>query len=144
MVRLNYKRNVVSFCGDMMKDGMSKILTKDKALKSGLSKYGVDYLITPHHGLRSSFSTHLFNSMKDSKTRSLNIISERPTRKDSNEIVDDRYTKPDYCLGKNNLRRKDGKKVRHLRTSESGHIRIMLFENGNSRVTLGDKALSGL
>lgn len=141
VVRLNYKGNVVLFCGDMMKDGMSKLLSSNKAFRNSSSNYGVDYLIAPHHGLRSSFSTELFQTFKDGKTRALNIISERPTRKDSNEIVDDRYGNVEYCLGRNNLRR-NGRTVRHVRTSVAGHIRIILFESGRSRVTLGDSALS--
>lgn len=142
MVRLNYKGNVVLFCGDIMKDGMIKIIELNQALRAALSGNGIDYLVAPHHGLRSSFPVELFNAMKDKRTRSLNIISERPTRKDSDEIVDDRYDRPEYCLGINNLKRNSGTKVRHVRTSASGHICIILFESKRSHVTLGDKALS--
>jgi len=142
MARLNYKGKVVLFCGDMMKDGMTKIISSDDTFSQALAKNGVDYLLAPHHGLRSSFSTDLFSTMKEGKTRALNIISERPTKKDSNEIVDSRYGLPDYCLGKNNLKRTNGKKVRQLRTSASGHTRIIIFENGRSLVTTGVKALS--
>ena len=38
---------------------------------------GVDFLICPHHGLKSSFSVDLFSSMKDGKTNKLNLMEHR-------------------------------------------------------------------
>ena len=73
MARLNFKGKIFLFCGDIMKDGMTKILNTNKTLNSDLSTYGIDFLIAPHHGLRSSFSTDLFSTMKGNKTLCLNI-----------------------------------------------------------------------
>jgi len=141
MVRLNYNGNVILFCGDMMKDGMSKIISGNAALKNALSNYGVDFLVAPHHGLRSSFSTELFATMKNGRTRALNIISEKPTNKDSNEIVDTRYESKDYSGGHQVIVDGWPEQKRHLKTSASGHIRIDLFQNKRAVVVSGKSAL---
>ena len=140
--RLNYKGNVVLFTGDMMKDGMKKIISIKNKFRLDLAKYGVDFLIAPHHGLRSSFSTDLFNSMKGNKTRKLNIIPERQTPKDSNEIVDTRYSDSSYSGGFPVVINGKRERKRMLKTSGVGHIRIDLFENKESRVFAGPNALS--
>jgi len=88
--------------GDLMKLGMEMIIKKNSSLRNRLSE-GVDVLIAPHHGLRSSFSQYLFNHAKNNKTRCLNIISEKATSDDSNRQVDSRYSSTDYCFGQNNL-----------------------------------------
>jgi len=142
MARLNYKGNVVLFCGDMMKDGMSKILDMRNGLSDALTKYGVNFLVAPHHGLRSSFSTDLFSAMKGNKTHGLNIIPERPTHKGSNEIVDDRYSRKEYCKGHKVIINGKSEMKRQLRTSAVGHIRLDLFEDGRSLVVAGSNALN--
>jgi len=141
MARLNYKGKVVLFCGDIMKDGMAKIIKSNATFKNDLMKYGVDFLITPHHGLRSSFSIDLFSTIRGNKTRGLNIIPEKPTKEGSNEIVDSRYGSSNYCKGHIVLNK--GKKYRKnmLKTSTFGHIRIDLLENKQTRVAAGDNAL---
>lgn len=144
MARLNFKGNVFLFCGDMMKDGMTKILNTTKTLTSDLSKYGVDFLITPHHGLRSSFSTELFSTMKGNRTRCLNIISEKPTKEGSNEIVDNRYRDKKYSGGHDVLINGKKERKRQLRTSAVGHIRINLYESGRVLVSTGKNALNML
>lgn len=140
MARLNYKGKVILFCGDMMKDGMSKILEHDHP-KTALKNYGVDFLIAPHHGLRSSFSTELFAAMKGGKTRGLNIICERQTRKSSNEIVDERYGHRDYSLGHDVVINGEKVRKRKIRTSVVGHIRITIYDNKRCRIVAGPNAL---
>lgn len=142
MARLNYRGNVVLFCGDMMKDGMAKIIKSDSALKNDLMKYGVDFLITPHHGLRSAFSTDLFTTIKGNKTRGLNIIPEKPTKDGSNEIVDTRYGSSNYCKGHIVLNKGKRHRKNMLKTSTFGHIRIDIFANKQTRVVSGDNALN--
>lgn len=142
MSRLNFKGKVILFCGDMMKDGMSKVLNSNKTLSSSLAKYGVDFLIAPHHGMRSSFPTELFSAMKDGKTRCLNIISEKPTKKESNEIVDNRYGDKAYSGGHDVFINDKKERKRRIRTSAVGHIRITLFESGRAIVVTGNNALS--
>lgn len=107
--------------GDLMKDGMEYIIKHESSLRSKLAE-GVDVLIAPHHGLKSSFSTYLFDHMKDNKTRCMNIIPEKPTTKDSNRVVDTRYSSIDYCFGYNNLSTKDLKV--YQRKTSNGHIFI--------------------
>ena len=91
----------VFFPGDLQKLGMEEIIDSNHLLKNKL-KGGVDVLITPHHGLRSSFSTVLFDQMKDKKTRCLNVVSEK-INTDESRVVDTRHSSSDYCLGENNL-----------------------------------------
>jgi hypothetical protein len=104
-----------------MKNGMEAIIKENSSLRSRLQE-GVDILIAPHHGLRSSFSTYMFNRIKNNKTRCLNIVSEKPTSSDSNRQVDSRYSTNDYCEGKNNLS-SDHLPVYQRKTS-NGHIFI--------------------
>lgn len=139
LARLNYKGNVVLFSGDMMKDGMKKII-ETTSFGQRLKHAGVSFLVVPHHGLRSSFSVDLFNAMKGGKP-ALNIISEKPTKSDSNEIVDTRYGDPDYANGHKVIIGGKSVQKRKLRTSAVGHIHIRLFEDGRRLVTTGDKVI---
>lgn len=91
--------------GDILKEGMQYLIDNHVKLKNLLSNDGVDYLIAPHHGLQTSFSEYLFQTMKDGKTR-LNIISEKVREEDSSENrsdVDSRYYGSDYSTGDNSL-----------------------------------------
>jgi hypothetical protein len=99
---------------------MKKLLEDNPELKKKIGQ-GVDFLVCPHHGLRSSFSTDLFNAMKDGKTKKLNIVSEKANG-DDNRNVDCRYSSKDYCEGDNNLSTGDAK-VYQRKTSQ-GHIFI--------------------
>lgn len=114
---------------------------KEGNLRSDLSKYGVNFLIVPHHGLRSSFSTDLFSAMKGGKPQ-LNIISERITSADSNEQIDDRYSINDYATGYPVQIEGRRERRRRIKTSAVGHTRITLFENKSSMVFTGAAALN--
>ena len=93
----------IFFAGDVQKEGMKVFLEENPAIKKQLSE-GIDFLVTPHHGLRSSFSTDLFDAMKRGKTTRLNIVSEKATcGPDDKRQVDSRYSSSDYCEGANNL-----------------------------------------
>lgn len=107
--------------GDLMKDGMSYIIKNNPDFTNEL-RLGVDFLIAPHHGLKSSFSTDLFSVMKNGKTRRLNIVSEGTTSCDSDRVVDTRYSSTDYCQGFNNLSTRE-KTVCQRKTCD-GHIII--------------------
>lgn len=91
----------ILFASDVQKEGMKQLLEDDKELKKKIGQ-GVDFLVCPHHGLRSSFSTELFDVMKDGKTKKLNIVSEKSATDDKRN-VDSRYSSTDYCEGDNNL-----------------------------------------
>lgn len=104
--------------GDLQKEGLSAMIKRCSAFSRKLSK-GVDVLIAPHHGLRSSFSTKLFETMKDKKTRCLHIISEKKNTEDSRN-VDTRYSQAEYCKGENDLG-PDSESHYQVRTSR-GHI----------------------
>lgn len=136
MARVNYKGKVVLFAGDIMKDGMKKLIDTTSFGKR-LKDIGVTFLVAPHHGLRSSFSVDFFSAMKNGKP-ALNIISEKPTKADSNEIVDDRYGKEEYASGHKVFIDGKSEQKRKLRTSKVGHVHIRIFEDGNTVVTTGD------
>jgi len=101
-----------------------KIIIDNNHYLGNKLKGGVDVLITPHHGLQSSFSTYLFDNMKDKKTRSLNIVSEKASDPDGTRFVDTRYSSSEYCMGRNNLSGRNGvEKCYQVKTSR-GHILI--------------------
>ena len=91
----------ILFAADVQKEGMKQLLEDDKELKKKIGQ-GVDFLVCPHHGLRSSFSTELFDAMKDGKTKKLNIVSEKSATDDKRN-VDSRYSTNEYFEGENNM-----------------------------------------
>jgi beta-lactamase superfamily II metal-dependent hydrolase len=105
--------------GDLQKLGMEHLINSNTSFYNIL-KEGVDVLVTPHHGLRSSFSTVMFDTFKGKKTRCLNIVSEKPTTSDSTRQVDTRYSTSDYCKGENNL----SPSPVYQRKTSNGHIYI--------------------
>ena len=109
--------------GDLLKSGMEYLLNKDSVLKHILEKYGVDLLVAPHHGLQTSFSQALFDTIKGNKTR-LNIISEKVRSANSDETrsdVDSRYYSNSYSSGQNSLHQNAVK-------TSGGHIVINFDE----------------
>ncbi len=118
--------------GDMQKEGICEILKTTSSLRRHLRELGVDVLVTPHHGLRSSFSTKLFSTMKGEKTRGVNIVSEKQNTDDARE-VDTRYGSSDFCNGKNSL------SERQIRTSR-GHVYIDYSNSDNLQIELIDNA----
>ncbi|MDR1300542.1 MAG: hypothetical protein LBK50_02435 [Candidatus Nomurabacteria bacterium] len=120
----------ILFPGDIQKEGMKKLLETHLDLKIKLSKHRLCILIAPHHGLKSSFSTELFNTIKDHRTRCLNVISEKPNNPDEARDVDSRYASSDYCDGDNNLESSNGPGKNYQRKTFQGHICID-FANGS-------------
>lgn len=119
LIRSGYS---ILFPGDVQKEGMKVFLEKNPAIKKQIHQ-GVDFLVTPHHGLKSSFSTDLFAAMNSGKTTRLNIVSEKVTHgPEDKRQVDSRYSTSDYCMGKNNLSTKDSPV--YQRKTSNGHIFI--------------------
>lgn len=110
----------IFFAADIQKEGMIKLLDSNQLLKKKISQ-GVDFLVCPHHGLRSSFSTLLFDTMKNGKTKKLNIVSEK-VNGDDDRNVDSRYSSTDYCEGDNNLSLENS--IVCQRKTSQGHIYI--------------------
>jgi hypothetical protein len=113
----------VNLPGDLQKSGMEKIVNENHFLKNKL-KGGVDVLICPHHGLKSSFSTFMFECMKNGKASSLNIVSEKINNPDESRTVDARYSSFDYCNGNNNSQVGNGVKECYQVKTLRGHIFI--------------------
>jgi beta-lactamase superfamily II metal-dependent hydrolase len=107
--------------GDLQKAGMEYLINTNASFRN-IIKEGVDILVAPHHGLRSSFSVEMFNKFKDGKTRCLNIVSEKITTTDSNRQIDSRYSNKDYCKGENNLSTRISPV--YQRKTTGGHIYI--------------------
>jgi hypothetical protein len=118
---IDYSNHKLLLAGDLLKDGMEYLIKNNSSFQKKLGQ-GVDFLIVPHHGLRSGFSTVLFSNMKNGKTKRLNIVSEKPTLEDDVRKVDTRYSSADYCEGQNNL--SDGKDLVYQRKTSNGHIYI--------------------
>lgn len=92
--------------GDILKDGMKYLIDNNINFKNLLSNIGIDYLVAPHHGLKTAFSEYLFQTLNGNKTR-LNIISEKVREENSDENrsdVDTRYYNSDYSTGDNALK----------------------------------------
>mgnify|MGYP003313031298 CR=1 FL=1 len=115
--------------GDLQKEGMKEIL-KDSGFRNKI-KGGVDLLVAPHHGLRSSFSVELFDKMKDKKVRCLIVVSEKVNGDDDRE-VDTRYSTDEYCKGENSL---STEKEPHYQVKTSrGHVYIDYDGTGDLHV----------
>jgi hypothetical protein len=109
--------------GDISKQGMKYLIDGNINFKKLLSRYGVDYLIAPHHGLETSFSEYLFQNISGNKTK-LNIISEKVRKEDQKENrsdVDNRYYSQNYSTGENALNQNAVK-------TSMGHL-VIDFEN---------------
>lgn len=121
------------FTGDLLVDGMKCLIENDENLRYKLETYGVDYLIAPHHGLETSFSELLFQTIKGNKTK-LNIISEKVRSSDSGENrsnVDSRYYNSNYSTGVNSLGQNGVK-------TSLGHIIIDLEASVNQIKRIND------
>lgn len=126
-IHSNYR---IFFAADLQKEGMQYMLDTNSEILKPI-KQGVDFLVCPHHGLKSSFSTYLFSNMKNGKTKKLNIVSEKTTHgKEDKRQVDTRYSSTDYCEGDNNLST-DSETVCQRKTS-NGHI----FIDENGKITI--------
>lgn len=106
--------------GDVQKLGMKNLLRRSSFRRK--VEEGVDVLIAPHHGLRSSFSTDLFSYMPDKKVRCLTVVPEKESHEDDEDgrIVDPRYCTDEYCKGENVLST-DAEKHYQVKTSR-GHV----------------------
>lgn len=125
---VNIENKTALFPGDLLKNGIKYLINNNPNFKKLLSNFGVDYLIAPHHGLQTSFSTVLFETIRGNKTR-LNIISEKVRSDESNENrsdVDGRYYTEDYCTGDNSLEKYGVK-------TSLGHI-IIDFDTSETEV----------
>lgn len=106
--------------GDVQKLGMKNLL-RSSSFRRKVGE-GIDVLIAPHHGLRSSFSTDLFSYMPDKKVRCLIVVPEKESRGTDKDgrIVDPRYSTDECCKGESTLS-SGGEKHYQVKTSR-GHI----------------------
>lgn len=116
--------------GDIMKNGMKKLIDDNPTFRKELEKHRLCILVAPHHGLKSSFPVSLFDTIKDRKTRCLNIVSEKVNNPNDTRVVDSRYSSSDYCDGDNDLLSTNGNNANCQRKTSQGHICID-FANGS-------------
>jgi len=91
----------ILFTGDIMDEGMKYLIENKPTFKERLTNEGIDFLVTPHHGLTTSFPSSLFETIKNNKVK-LNIISEKKVAKEETENrsdVDSRYSDPEFSEG---------------------------------------------
>lgn len=120
----------ILFPGDIMKNGMKKLIADSPDLQRELKRHRLCVLVAPHHGLESSFPESLFAMIKDNKTRCLNIVSEKVNSQDDARNVDSRYSSSDYCDGDNDLPSTNGTDISCQRKTSQSHICIN-FINGS-------------
>lgn len=118
----------VLFPGDIMKNGLKKLLDRDNnkdeyTFRKGL-QCGIDILVAAHHGLRSAFSEEMFAELPDNKVNILNIVSDKPSNADSTRETDSRYASSEYCKGENNLETSNDTGANCQRKTSQGHICI--------------------
>ena len=121
--------------GDLQKLGMKKLIESNPDLQKKLEK-GIDVMIASHHGLKSSFSTLLFEKMKNKKTRSIHVISEKQNNTEESRDVDTRYSSSDYCSGKNNLSGGNGVDECYQVKTSRGHILIDYYYSDYPRIDI--------
>lgn len=120
--------------GDLQKLGMKNLL-RNSSFRRKIGE-GVDVLIAPHHGLRSSFSTDLFSYMPGKKVRSLIVVPEKETHDDDKDgrVVDPRYSTDECCKGESILS-SDDEKHYQVKTSR-GHIYFSSSQNDRLNVKI--------
>jgi hypothetical protein len=131
---IKYKKFCIAITGDILKEGMTRLLQLNPLLKTNIFGYkddngdhkqGVDFFVCPHHGHESGFNDNWF--FWSGPTRIFNIVSERrkgPNESQEQVAVSNKYLKDDYCLGNN----KANKKI--VSTKSGNHINIEIRDNG--------------
>lgn len=110
--------------GDIMSNGMEKLLNDDRIIQKELRNRELCILVAPHHGLKSSFPESLFGIIRGGKTRCLNIVSEKTNNPNDTRVIDVRYSSSGYCSGDNDLPSTNGANVNCQRKTSQGHICI--------------------
>jgi beta-lactamase superfamily II metal-dependent hydrolase len=127
-VRLyNHNGTKILLAGDMEKEGMSLLLSKNPIFRSKIN--GVNVLIAPHHGHRSGFCTELFDAMGQ-----VNIVISSMMSGDN--YVDTRYSDSQYVKG---IPFDDGTTKKLLTTRTHGAMTVESRGNGNFHITINQQ-----
>lgn len=101
-------------------------LTGDQpSLKTLLKDNGLSILVAPHHGLESSYSEDLYNTIKDGKP-GLVLISDKRHISDTDGSIDNRYQSSDGAIGLNVDIEGEVQKRYSVSTRDIKHILISL------------------
>jgi len=131
---VKYGGYTIVFSGDIESDGLRELLHEHQDLGVNIIKTrdlfghevcGVDFLVAPHHGHPSGFSTTWFDWA--GPTRIFNVVSERRLRPGENASrahVDTRYSDAQYSLAMN----REGRRM--VSTRADGHISITINDDG--------------
>jgi len=131
---VKYRGYTIVIHGDIEAEGLDALLLEAPGLASfvaesrdlfGRRAPGVDFLIAPHHGHPSGFSTFWFQIT--GPTRICNVVSERrlthgEDRKKAE--VDKRYSDAKFCLAQN----REGRKMASTRAD--GTVSIVIDDEG--------------
>jgi competence protein ComEC len=113
---VKYRGYTIVVHGDIEAEGLDELLLQEPGLRTlvarnqglfGQQVSGVDFLIAPHHGHASGFSSIWF--LFTGPTRICNIVSERrvsPGEDPKQAEIDNRYSDAKYSLGANAQDRK--------------------------------------
>lgn len=121
---IRYQGYAFAVLGDIESEGLRQLLRQARGLLLDLL-FGVDFLVTSHHGHPSGFAPEWFAIT--GPTRRSNIVSERRRRtgeKEGATFVDPRYSKPEYSLAMNRQNR------RMVSTRYDGPILVQVYPNG--------------
>jgi hypothetical protein len=120
---ITYRGYVFAVLGDIETEGLRQLLRQARGLLLDLL-FGVDFLVTSHHGHPSGIATEWFAIT--GPTRRSNIVSERRRGRGEREeatLVDPRYSMAEYCLAMNRENR------RMVSTRQDGAILIEVYPN---------------
>lgn len=132
---LKYRGYTFAFTGDMEAEGMDKLLElSPRGLGKDIVAFtdlfgnpvgGVDFLVAPHHGHPSGFSSTWFRWT--GPTRRFNLVSERRRRSGEEQRqtqVDSRYSQPEFSFGW------DREERRMISTRSDGHLHVWITDDG--------------
>jgi beta-lactamase superfamily II metal-dependent hydrolase len=131
---VRYRNYTFAIFGDNETEGIDALLVAHPQLRAEVGKRpaigggvtsGVDFLIAPHHGHASAFSTNWFQLT--GPTTKFNVVSERSAGQgeDASRVaVDPRYSAPEFSLAQN----REGRRM--VSTRSDGHIVLSVDQNG--------------
>lgn len=127
-VRLyNHNGTKILLAGDMEKEGMVLLLKENPTFRSQLK--GVNILVAPHHGHKTSFCTELFDA-----TGQVDIVLASMMSGDT--FVDTRYSDANYVRG---IRDQDGSVKRMLTTRTYGAMTVESRGSGRFHISINQR-----
>ena len=127
---IRYRSYTFAILGDNETEGINALLAAHPQLRAEIARRpsgggglasGMDFLVAPHHGHSSAFSTNWFQIT--GPTTMFNIVSERSADwgEDASRVaVDPRYSAPEFSQAQN----REGRRM--VSTRRDGHVLISI------------------